>query len=479
VEWTSLRNSWYGVGCQIVQTDRMNRPVYIQLRAFAANNANEFKYRNPYTPDNQWESQSNNNSGSRGLQLQYRKQCEKGNWIGQLWTIDRLTQLPSTIGSNPGYLQKQWDNQNRATYYYERVSKTQEASWKAGGVFLSDRQTYWMYYPLQNQLNDTNRIQSYQSILFSEWDSKKEVQQWWLRADVRDVRVNINGMQRSLQLPQLMATWKQQLGHGWKIYSAGKWSKGPEQIWNKSALGGLSFMHVRKSFKEFKIQGQWVERAPDFNELYWPQSGNPNLRSEQSLGSSAYGTVEFQKESYRKLRLEASVENRYVKNWIQWIPQSNGIWSPRNIQEVWSWHAEMKIATSYQWRRLQTHWLSYTEWNDVQGKQLDQVNGRFYMPYVPNWKVTHQLDIIFGNWSIGCSQRWISARYTDQNNALLMQLPSVQLWNLFLSKNVKIKDQQLNLQLKCENIVNTQYQEVRSYAIPGRVWSIQFNYPLK
>jgi hypothetical protein len=479
VEYTSLRNAWYGVGCQIVQRDRLSRPVHLQLRAFVSNNANEFEYRNPYTPNQEWESQSNNNSSSRGLQLQYRKQCEKGNWMGQFWTIDRLTQLPSTIGSHPGYLQKQWDNQNRATYYFEKLSNQQGVSWKAGGVFLSDRQTYWMYYPIQLQLNDTNRIQSYQTILFSEWNGKRDTRQWWLRTDLRDVRVHINGQQHDMQLPQLMATWKQSLGNAWRIYGAGKWSKGPGQIWNKSALGGLSFLHSRNFFKEFKIQGQWVERAPDFNELYWPQSGNPQLRSEQSIGSSAYGTLEFQPETSNRFRLEGSVENRYVKNWIQWTPQTNGIWSPRNIQEVWSWHAEWKAAAFYRWRGVQTQLMSYTEWNDVQGIQLDQSSDRFNMPYVPRWKVTHQLDIIFSSWSVGCSQRWISARYTDQNNARTMQLPAVQLWNLFLANNIKIKEQQINIQFKCENIMNTQYQEVRSYAIPGRVWSVQVNYPLK
>lgn len=37
------------------------------------------------------------------------------------------------------------------------------------------------------------------------------------------------------------------------------------------------------------------------------------------------------------------------KNWIQWIPQDNGLWRPFNVQQVESWHAECKALVVYNW----------------------------------------------------------------------------------------------------------------------------------
>jgi outer membrane cobalamin receptor len=147
-----------------------------------------------------------------------------------------------------------------------------------------------------------------------------------------------------------------------------------------------------------------------------------------------------------------------------------------NIQEVESWHAEAKVLSGYQWRGMQVQFFSFTEWNRVQGRSINSISDKFNLPYVPNWKVSHQLDVAMKNWSTGINQRWISARYSDQNNLVSMQLPSVQLWNVFLSYRFIWKKQIISTQLKCENVTNAQYQEVRSYALPGRVWSIQMNY---
>ena len=479
MEFSSLRNAWYGFGCQIVQSDRLNRPVYLQLRTFLSNNSNEFEFINPYSSDRRWEKQGNNNAHSRGLQLQFLKPCKKGNWNGQLWTIDRTTQLPSIIGSSSSYLQKQWDNQNRATYYYERQPKDNGLSWKAGGVLLSDRQNYWMYYPTASNWNDTTRIRSLQSILFAEGHWHRDGSHLEVRGDAKDVRVWINHTVIAMTMPQLLAAFKRQLNNGFHFNSALKYAKGPEKIWNKNALLDFSYMHIGKCLMQFKWQGQWVERSPDFNELYWPQSGNPNLKSEQSIGSSIYSAFEFQNADQNRFRVEGSLENRYVKNWIQWVPQNTGWWSPMNIQEVRSWHAEFKAFGNYAFHQGRIQFLSYTEWNKVDGNQLNDSRNRFTMPYVPQWKVSHQLDVIFSDWSFGCSQRWISSRFTDQSNSVSMELPAVQLWNLYVAKNIQLKKEVFNIQLKCENIMNAQYQEVRSYAIPGRVVSVQFIYPLK
>ncbi len=477
-EYSSIHNNWNGLGCQIVQQDKKRLPVVIQLRAFSSNNLNQFQYRNPYASSEQWVHQDNNNSHSRGLQLHWSKWFQNGHLRGQFWTIDRTSQLPSIMGVQSKMRQSQWDNQNRGTLYFVRNASGHIQNWKSGLVVLADRQTYWMMPGMGLAFNDTSRIQSNQTLIFSELEWKKLSGLLWTRAEWREARVMINGVHQSAHLPQWMATWNQQFSNWFFFNAATKWAKGPESLWNKSALGNISILRTGRCFKQLKLQGQWIERAPDFNELYWPQSGNPHLKSEQSFGSALNGTFEYQKDIKHRLRLEANLENRQVFNWIQWVPQSNGLWRPFNIQRVESWHAEARVLLVYQWRNAQIQWLPYAEWNWVEGRQLDQPKERFAMPYVPEWKVSHQLDVQWNQWTCGWSQRWMSARFTDQSNAISTQLPAVLLSNLFLSRSFSWKNKVLNGQIKCENLMNVQYQEVRSYAIPGRVISVQFGYQI-
>ncbi len=472
-ESSSLRNFWNGVGCQIKQQDRWGCPVLIQVRAFTSNNLNQYQYQNPYSAQRDWVEQSQNNSHSRGIQWQMLKTARKGNWLAQYWTVDRTTQLPSIIGATNKQRQRQWDNQNRATVFFHHTSNEWLRNWKTGGTFLLDRQRYWM-----NMYSNASEITSHQSFVFSELDGGRSNLFFGSRAEWRSVFVNINGFHRWAQMPQWIAHFTNYASNRWIFNAAVKGAKGPESLWNKSALGSVSWMRSRRWFNQLKLQGQWVERAPDFNELYWPQSGNVHLKSEQSWGSALYGTLEYQRNQQRRFRVEGNVEHRWVKNWIQWIPQDNGLWRPFNVQQVESWHAECKALVVYNWGDWQFQGTSFFEWNQAQGFQLGEERKKFYLPYVPRWKISHQWDIVYNDWSGGWSQRWISERYTDQSNALSMQLPAVQLWNIYLSKSFHLRDQLFSVQMRCENIMNQQYQEVRSYAIPGRVWNIQINYQI-
>jgi len=473
-ESSSIHNFWNGVGCQIKQQDRWGCPVLIQLKAFTSNNLNQFRYQNPYSAKREWEEQTQNNSHARGIQWQMLKTARKGNWVAQYWTVDRTTHLPSIIGASNKQQQRQWDNQNRATVFFHYASNGWLRTWKTGGAFLLDRQKYWM------NTNDINasEITSHQSLVFSEWEGLKSNLFFGSRTEWRSVFVNINGFHQWAQLPQCTFHCSNHPGSRWMFNAALKGAKGPESLWNKSALGSVTWMGTRRWFKQLKLQGQWVERAPDFNELYWPQSGNVHLKSEQSWGSALYSTMEFQKNQNRRFRVEGDLEHRWVKNWIQWIPQENGLWRPFNVQQVESWYAQCKTLTVYPWREWEIKCLSFYEWNQVLGWQREEDQTKFNMPYVPRWKLSHQLDIGKADWTVGVSQRWISARYTDQSNSLTMQLPSVQLWNVYLSKGIHFNQQVLIFQIRCENVTNQQYQEVRSYAIPGRVWSIQVNYSI-
>lgn len=83
-------------------------------------------------------------------------------------------------------------------------------------------------------------------------------------------------------------------------------------------------------------------RTPTFNDLYWQPGGNLDLLAEQSyqvdLGHRLqFGGVTFNLNGY------------YIttKDMIKWLPGSNGIWSPINIDDVRIYGAEGELGLGY------------------------------------------------------------------------------------------------------------------------------------
>ncbi|UCD06345.1 MAG: TonB-dependent receptor [candidate division WOR-3 bacterium] len=76
-----------------------------------------------------------------------------------------------------------------------------------------------------------------------------------------------------------------------------------------------------------KLSAGKTYRAPTFNDLYWPQSGNPDLKPEHGW---AY---EIRAESSPLPSLFAAVSFflRTVRDRIAWLPQDNNLWQPQNV----------------------------------------------------------------------------------------------------------------------------------------------------
>ncbi|NIC07401.1 TonB-dependent receptor domain-containing protein [Billgrantia bachuensis] len=70
-------------------------------------------------------------------------------------------------------------------------------------------------------------------------------------------------------------------------------------------------------------------RAPTFNDLYWPNSGNPELDPETS------GTVEMgMRGQYRRWYWDLAAYRTELEDMIDWAPTEGGMWAPQNVAEA-------------------------------------------------------------------------------------------------------------------------------------------------
>ncbi len=86
-------------------------------------------------------------------------------------------------------------------------------------------------------------------------------------------------------------------------------------------------------------------KAPTFNDLYWPNSGNPNLKPEES---TSFEVGLEGRHDWGQWMLRAYHTN--IDNLIAWEPDNKGIWHPQNVNKAQIDGIEGEISTQiYAW----------------------------------------------------------------------------------------------------------------------------------
>lgn len=110
---------------------------------------------------------------------------------------------------------------------------------------------------------------------------------------------------------------------------------------------------VYSPFKETQIKGHYGQafRAPTFNDLFWPGSGNSNLKAEKG---TSYEIIWDQGLKDQKATLTLGVFRWEVTDKIEWVPDAVGNWQPQNVNEQNTWGGELGV----QWNPIRDWSLS-------------------------------------------------------------------------------------------------------------------------
>ncbi|MCI2284080.1 TonB-dependent receptor [Colwellia sp. MSW7] len=80
-------------------------------------------------------------------------------------------------------------------------------------------------------------------------------------------------------------------------------------------------------------------KAPTFNDLYWPGSGNPALKPENVESKEI-----LLRNSFSNGSVEISVYDADIDNLINWAPDAEGNWSPANIDKASAKGVDLTVA---------------------------------------------------------------------------------------------------------------------------------------
>lgn len=198
-------------------------------------------------------------------------------------------------------------------------------------------------------------------------------------------------------------------------------------------------------------------RIPTFNDLYWEEGGNPDLKPESSYQAEIGNVFTF-----KNISLTQTFYYIKIKDLLQWVPGSNGIWTPQNRDKVNSYGAETLLS-----------------WKKQYGKNIFGANASYAYTASKDEETKKQLFFVPFNkvtGSVSYSRNKISAYYQFLYNGFVYTradnnpdeiIKDYTLSNIGIDYDFKFLDS-FKLGIQVLNIFNENYESLEDRPMPGR-----------
>lgn len=247
------------------------------------------------------------------------------------------------------------------------------------------------------------------------------------------------------------------------------------------AFGGRKRLPVGGLDLKFSFSEQF--RVPSFNDKYWQPGGNPNLLPESGYSADVGLAQAITTERAGELMLEAGLFKSQINNMILWSPsEASNWWSPGNKKEVSVNGIESSFTYaltigSYRFTMGGSHYYARSvitksshNSNTTEGSQLG---------YVPRHNASAYGNLHYKRIFAGFTGNLTGSRFTSHDNNTLYMLTSFYVLNAHAGYRLSMGELNGRLQLRAKNLLNSQYQVIRAYPMPGRSFhvslSIEFN----
>ncbi len=214
-------------------------------------------------------------------------------------------------------------------------------------------------------------------------------------------------------------------------------------------------------------------RTPTLSDLYFMPGGNPELKDENGFTYDCGLEINSPVGSHLNISGSLSWFDSYIDNWILWLPNPRGYFSPANVKKVHSYGLEAKADMLW---RPDSDWLidlsgsiSWTPSINV-GEPLsdaDRSLGR-QLPYSPRLSASVVGRLSWRSWAFTYKWNHYSRRYTMTSNAMTLTgyLPPYFMSNVSLEKIFEWKPLDLRIKLVVNNLFNEDYVSVLSHPMP-------------
>ena len=205
-------------------------------------------------------------------------------------------------------------------------------------------------------------------------------------------------------------------------------------------------------------------KVPTMNDKYWG-GVNAYLKPEKGTTFEGGADLEFISGAWN-LSAFATVFNTDVKDWIRWLPAGE-VWRPRNVPKVRTKGVESGVRATGTYGNTKLKFSANYSYTDVRKLEsdipLDPSVGK-QMAYQPYHVVNCSAGIDYRQWNMILGYNYTGSRTTTD---IYDSLPGYSLLDLSLSREFRLFNHECTLCGELKNILNTSYQNVKFYAMPG------------
>lgn len=197
-------------------------------------------------------------------------------------------------------------------------------------------------------------------------------------------------------------------------------------------------------------------RQPTLNDLYWPQSGNPELEAETAR--TLYVGAAFNTKTQLKFELFAGQVNQL----IQWTPNADdGLWQPINIGQVNRNGLNLEVSRRFDYRQIQYEMGLTHAYVTSQGEDQKQ------LIYTPKHQLKGFLEAKFKKGvSFNYAIQWASVSHVTRDHSA--SLPGFTVSNASVSKGFVLGNRTLKASVLVRNLFGYTYYIIPFRPMPGR-----------
>ena len=242
---------------------------------------------------------------------------------------------------------------------------------------------------------------------------------------------------------------------------------------------GLEYMLLGSTNQKLLLKGNASKnfRVPTLNDRYWQNLGNAELLPETSYAAEA--GLQWKDQT---LDVSAILFTQSVDQWIQWVPDTQGAFRPRNLKEVRSRGVEVSLSEKITSGEdfLLTIQVAYqlTESIIMKALEVESFSVGKQLIYTPRHTASSYLVAAWNTWRVTAGAQYAGKRYTEASNQEVFSLNAYALMDVSLSKYFRVNKHRFDLQVTTKNVLNSNYRLYSGRAQPGRSFNVQLVYQL-
>ncbi len=231
----------------------------------------------------------------------------------------------------------------------------------------------------------------------------------------------------------------------------------------------LSYIPFKKHQLRLRTHYKNTYRLPSFNDLYYNSIGNKNLKAENAQ-SFNFGVTYAKKIGQLNTETTIDVYQNHIKDKIVAIPTKNLFnWSMQNIGNVLSKGIDANFLMTYQSKKHQFTFSTGQSFNssiDVTNKT--GITYGHQIPYTPKYSGNYTLTYGYLKNFITFTLIHSGSRYILNENTPYNLLSGFIDFGMSISRTFNLKNQKIYANLQVANVLNNNYQMIKSFPMPGR-----------